>query len=254
MLTRELPLGADEDGGGSVEDPVKEVRVDSVEGIIEDHEGPSKGQSDGDGGRIVFVGVDSGEKAEVLSAVGEVSPKKLVVLLSFVFQLIASLYGNDRPTNPHSLSLLRLLPFTKSNPTSIPISDSEFPKLKSMVKQKDEMCYVGKATKIFFIFIVTVLVVLGLVLGFGLLRRTLQNTHKCSGDSCHSSSPSPLVAFPNPSFTPPSPPNPYPCADPNISNQPSPPNPNPSPSSPPPPVAPNNQPSPVMATPGPVHG
>jgi hypothetical protein len=40
---------------------------------------------------IVFVGVDSGEKAEVHSAVGEVSPKKLVVLLSCVFQLIACL-------------------------------------------------------------------------------------------------------------------------------------------------------------------
>ena len=67
------------------------VGVDSVEGIIEDDEGPSKGQSDGDGGSIVFVGVDSGEKAEVLSAVGEVPPKKLVVLLSCVFQLIACL-------------------------------------------------------------------------------------------------------------------------------------------------------------------
>jgi hypothetical protein len=147
------------------------------------------------------------------------------------------------------------------------------------------MCYVGKATKIF-IFIVTVLVVLGLVLGFQLLRHGIQKTHKCSGDSCHSSSSSPPVAFPNPGFYPPSPPNPNPTPDPIISNQPTPPNPNPSPSPPPPPPPPNpnpnptpsppppdsyppppppppapttvappiNQPSPVMATPGPVHG
>ncbi|KAC3646409.1 hypothetical protein FH972_027201 [Carpinus fangiana] len=140
------------------------------------------------------------------------------------------------------------------NPISIPISDSEFPKLKSLGKKKEELCYVGKATKIFFIFIVTVLVVLGLVMGFGLLRHTLQNTHKCSGDSCHSSSSSPPVAFPNPGFSPPSPPNPYTSLDPNISNQPNPPNPNPSPISPSSPAAPINQPSPVMATPGPAHG
>lgn len=55
------------------------------------------------------------------------------------------------------------------------------------------MCYVGKATKIF-IFIVTVLVVLGLVLGFGFMRHGLQKSHKCSGNSCFS----PPTVFPNP--------------------------------------------------------
>ena len=141
------------------------------------------------------------------------------------------------------------------------------------------MCYVGKATKIF-IFIVTVLVVLGLVLGFGLLRHGLQKTHKCFGDSCQSSSsfyspPAPVVF--SPGFGP-SNPNPNPSPDPS-SNQPSPPNPNPNPSlsppppnfnpilsppptnpnqSPPPPPTmvvppPMNQPSPVPITPGPAH-
>lgn len=143
------------------------------------------------------------------------------------------------------------------------------------------MCYVGKATKIF-IFIVTVLVVLGLVLGFGLLRHGLQKTHKCFGDSCQSSSsfyspPAPVVL--SPGFGPPNPnPNPNPSPD-SSSNQPSPPNPNPNPSlSPPPPNSnpilsppptnpnpsapppptmvvppPMNQPSPVPITPGPAH-
>lgn len=141
------------------------------------------------------------------------------------------------------------------------------------------MCYVGKATKIF-IFIVTVLVVLGLVLGFGLLHHGLQKTHKCFGDSCQSSSsfsspPAPVVL--SPGFGPPNP-NPNPSPDPS-SNQPSPPNPNPNPSlsppppnsnpilsppptnpnpSPPPPPTmvvppPMNQPSPVPVTPGPAH-
>ncbi|CAN6890917.1 unnamed protein product [Brassica oleracea var. botrytis] len=44
------------------------------------------------------------------------------------------------------------------------------------------LCYVGKATKIF-IFIVTVVVVIGLVVGFGIHRR---NSHHCSGDYCSS--------------------------------------------------------------------
>ncbi|XAR68076.1 hypothetical protein NMG60_11003077 [Bertholletia excelsa] len=56
-----------------------------------------------------------------------------------------------------------------------------------------KMCYVGKATKIF-IFVVTVLVATGLVLGFGLLRYHTHQTHKCSADSCPQSSP----VFPNP--------------------------------------------------------
>ncbi|KAF5947368.1 hypothetical protein HYC85_013325 [Camellia sinensis] len=77
------------------------------------------------------------------------------------------------------------------------------------------MCYVGKSTKIF-IFIITVLVVTGLLLGFGLLRRAIHTkSHKCSGDSCHQSS-KPVFPNPNPSPsttitaipTPPSTPNP----------------------------------------------
>ncbi|KHN36565.1 hypothetical protein glysoja_001296 [Glycine soja] len=68
------------------------------------------------------------------------------------------------------------------------------------------MCYVGKATKIF-IFIVTVLVVLGLVLGLGLLRRHHHNTsNKCSDESCII--PSPATTFPNPNFNTPTPPSP----------------------------------------------
>ncbi|XP_044466570.1 protein TRACHEARY ELEMENT DIFFERENTIATION-RELATED 7A [Mangifera indica] len=62
------------------------------------------------------------------------------------------------------------------------------------------MCYVGKATKIF-IFIVTVLVVLGLVFGFGLLRHGIRKSHNCSGDSCHS----PPNLFPNPGSNLPTP-------------------------------------------------
>jgi hypothetical protein len=46
--------------------------VDSVEGIIDGDAGPSKGESDGDGGSI--VGLDSGacvgEEAEILSGAG----------------------------------------------------------------------------------------------------------------------------------------------------------------------------------------
>ncbi|XP_038713369.1 splicing factor 3B subunit 4-like [Tripterygium wilfordii] len=82
------------------------------------------------------------------------------------------------------------------------------------------MCYVGKATKIF-IFIVTVVLVLGLVFGFGLLRHGLHNkSHKCSGDYCNS----PPLILPNPSPNNPSsnspssaqfsPPNPNPPPDP----------------------------------------
>ncbi|KAF6173915.1 hypothetical protein GIB67_039866 [Kingdonia uniflora] len=62
------------------------------------------------------------------------------------------------------------------------------------------MCFVGKATKIF-IFIVTVLVVMGLIVGFGLAKRGLNHkTHKCDGGSCdNDSSPSP------PGLSPPGP-------------------------------------------------
>ncbi|KAL4348098.1 hypothetical protein GQ457_17G005030 [Hibiscus cannabinus] len=128
------------------------------------------------------------------------------------------------------------------------------------------MCYVGKATKIF-IFIVTVLVVSGLVLGFGLLRHG--HSHKCDGDSCR---PPPNV-FPNPISTTNSPPSssynpPSPAIDSNspADQDPTPPpistDPNPPPPQlpPPPPVSstvlpvpPYNQPTPVLAAPGPVH-
>ncbi|XP_038991290.1 uncharacterized protein Os04g0629400-like [Hibiscus syriacus] len=87
-----------------------------------------------------------------------------------------------------------------------------------------KICYVGKATKIF-IFIVTVLVALGLVLGFGLIRHGHKNSHKCSGDSCSSlvfptppppsSSSSPLIGSSNPPPSPTS--NPPPAADPTTS-------------------------------------
>ncbi|KAK9155895.1 hypothetical protein Sjap_003375 [Stephania japonica] len=61
------------------------------------------------------------------------------------------------------------------------------------------MCYVGKATKIF-IFIVTVLVVVGLLMGFGLLRHH-NKAHKCAGGgagdpSCYQ--PPPVVSDPIP--------------------------------------------------------
>ncbi|KAJ6683513.1 hypothetical protein OIU85_007224 [Salix viminalis] len=67
------------------------------------------------------------------------------------------------------------------------------------------MCYIGKATKIF-IFIVTVLVILGFVLGFGLLRHRLHKSHKCSDgdDDCHS----PQLSFPDPTTSGPSGPTP----------------------------------------------
>ncbi|KAL5861295.1 hypothetical protein ACOSQ3_002603 [Xanthoceras sorbifolium] len=136
------------------------------------------------------------------------------------------------------------------------------------------MCYVGKATKIF-IFIVTVLVVLGLVLGFGLLRHTIQKSHKCSGDSCHY--PPTLIPDPsNPGYTQPNPPtspqtgtqltppNPNPSPDPPSSNPPSPPTPpgsgstaQPSPSppdaslTPPPPAPANPSPPPPLTLPPP---
>ncbi|KAL7219007.1 hypothetical protein ACSBR2_012138 [Camellia fascicularis] len=99
------------------------------------------------------------------------------------------------------------------------------------------MCYVGKATKIF-IFIVTVLVVTGLLLGFGLLRHGIGNSHKCSGDpssSCHQSQ----MSFPSPN------PNPNPNPNPSsMFNQP--------PLPPPPPaVVETAAPSPTFSPPSP---
>ena len=116
------------------------------------------------------------------------------------------------------------------------------------------MCYVGKATKIF-IFIVTVLAVTGLVIGFGLLRHSIQKTHKCSGDSCLQP---PSSVYPDPSATPtpfltPNP-NPTPIPNPNPSPNPNPnpsPNPNlnpPPPPPPPPPLSPTTPPPPAQTT------
>ena len=47
-----------------------------------------------------------------------------------------------------------------------------------LITEETTMYYGGKATKIF-IFIVTVLAVTGLVIDFGLLRHSIQKTHKC---------------------------------------------------------------------------
>ena len=121
------------------------------------------------------------------------------------------------------------------------------------------MCYVGKATKIF-IFIVTVLAVTGLVIGFGLLRHSIQKTHKCSGDSClqppssiypdPSATPTPFLT-PNPNPTPipnPNPnPNPNPSPNPNPNPNPSP-NPNLNPPPPPLPLSPTTPPPPAQTT------
>ncbi|CAK9135269.1 unnamed protein product [Ilex paraguariensis] len=130
------------------------------------------------------------------------------------------------------------------------------------------MCYVGKATKIF-IFIITVLVVTGLVLGFGLLRHAVQKSHKCSGDSCRDSSrvfpdPNPVNPFsnpsPNPSSSPslsPPPPPPPPPPNSNPSSNPSPPLPLPPPPPspplpPPPPPVVATAPLPLISPPSPV--
>ncbi|KAG7022883.1 hypothetical protein SDJN02_16619, partial [Cucurbita argyrosperma subsp. argyrosperma] len=108
------------------------------------------------------------------------------------------------------------------------------------------MCYVGKATKIF-IFIVTVLVVLGLVLAFGVFRHSLQKPHKCLGDSCFS----PPTAFPNPNSVPSGsaasnqPQNPPKPPD----SNPNPPPQNPFPASPPPPDVASPPPPATIPTP-----
>ncbi|XP_057954022.1 uncharacterized protein LOC131148324 [Malania oleifera] len=84
-------------------------------------------------------------------------------------------------------------------------------------------CYVGKATKIF-IFLLTAFVVIGLVLGFGLIRHSIRKAHNCSGDSC-----------PQTTTTSPTP-NPIP-----IPSQYPPPNPNPAPNQYPPPYPNSNR-------------
>ncbi|GAV79954.1 hypothetical protein CFOL_v3_23416, partial [Cephalotus follicularis] len=104
-----------------------------------------------------------------------------------------------------------------------------------------KMCYVGKATKIF-IFIVTVLVVLGLVLGFRFMREVIHKSHICSSNSCLSP---PIVFSPNPTITPPGSNQPAPGS---ASTQPSPPN---SPPSSPPFSNPSPPPSPPFFNPSP---
>lgn len=117
------------------------------------------------------------------------------------------------------------------------------------------MCYVGKATKIF-IFIVTVLVVTGLILGFGLLRHHNQKRENdCSGDSCDQNQ------YQNPiGNTPPTPNNPISSLPISTPSQPNTPNPNlppppPSPPDNPTPESPNLAPPPpdtVVSTPPPL--
>lgn len=147
-------------------------------------------------------------------------------------------------------------------------------------KSNNKMCYVGKATKIF-IFIVTALVILGLVLVFGLLRHHLHKSQNCADDSCQS----PNLPFPTPpltvptgltppspmGFSPPSPPDsgstpppspPDTGTTPLLLSPPPPPLPLPPPPLPPPaapvtngaPPPTNNPPSStVLITPGPLH-
>ncbi|KAL6213489.1 hypothetical protein ACLB2K_012936 [Fragaria x ananassa] len=71
------------------------------------------------------------------------------------------------------------------------------PKTEIEVETNPNMCYVGKATKIF-IFVVTILVRVGIVLGFGILSHNLRDkSHKCSDNSCGSSP----LQFPSPTST-----------------------------------------------------
>ncbi|PIA58471.1 hypothetical protein AQUCO_00500423v1 [Aquilegia coerulea] len=93
------------------------------------------------------------------------------------------------------------------------------------------MCYVGKATKIF-IFIVTVVVVIGLILGFGLFRHASEKNQKCSGYSCET--PSTSTSTPPSQFTTP---DPIPATT----------------STAAPPTSFNAPPSPVAISQGPVH-
>lgn len=114
-------------------------------------------------------------------------------------------------------------------------------------KNNKRMCYVGKATKIF-IFIVTVLVVLGLVLGLGILSRHHRHNNtlnKCSDGSCFHQSP----PFTDPNFNPPTPPSsiPPPPTSPTVpvTNSP-PPVTNPTPPPPPSDTDPSSPPPPPM--------
>ncbi|KAB5548367.1 hypothetical protein DKX38_011773 [Salix brachista] len=123
------------------------------------------------------------------------------------------------------------------------------------------MCYVGKATKIF-IFIATVLVILGLALFFSLLSHH-QKSQNCADDSCRH----PQLSFPTPPTVPPgpTPPSPmgfYPPSPPDSgstppppdtgTNQPPPPPPDTGANQPPPPdTGTNQQPPPTLLLPPP---
>lgn len=115
------------------------------------------------------------------------------------------------------------------------------------------MCYVGKATKIF-IFIITVLVITGLILGFSLLKHHDKNknksgNNKCENDeSCSQAQLQPPIQIPgsggsSPLITPPL--NPV-LSPPPIITSPG--------NAPPPPIVanPNNAPPPPTATPTPL--
>ncbi|XP_047339841.1 pollen-specific leucine-rich repeat extensin-like protein 3 [Impatiens glandulifera] len=99
------------------------------------------------------------------------------------------------------------------------------------------MCYVGKATKIF-IFIVTVLLVTGLVLGFGILRH---HHYKHGSNSMVFPNPTASSPPPNP-ITPPHPPLESPTTP--VQDISSPP--------PPPPTVPVEAPPPTFSPPSPV--
>ncbi|KAL6504691.1 hypothetical protein OROHE_023449 [Orobanche hederae] len=125
------------------------------------------------------------------------------------------------------------------------------------------MCYVGKATKIF-VFIVAILVITGLVLGFTLLRHhgIRKKSNNCDSDSCDEtapivfpapdSNPSSTSATPNPSgsLNPPPPPSDSSNWSPSVPDL----SPPPALSSPPPPSIPAAHPLPpaVAAAPPPV--
>ncbi|KAJ6289340.1 hypothetical protein OIU76_025202 [Salix suchowensis] len=105
------------------------------------------------------------------------------------------------------------------------------------------MCYVGKATKIF-IFIATVLVILGLALFFSLLSHH-HKSQNCADDSCRHpqlSFPTPPTVTPGP--TPPSPMGFYPPSPPDSGSTPPPPDTGTNQPPPPPPDTGANQPPP----------
>ncbi|KAI4384984.1 hypothetical protein MLD38_003061 [Melastoma candidum] len=119
------------------------------------------------------------------------------------------------------------------------------------------LCYVGKATKIF-IFIVTAVVVLALVLGFGPLRHSLSHHRQHSSPKCSSSSSGECDSVPSPAIVV-SPPaasgysyNPTPSIPRSSGSTQSPPTPITSPISYPPPQPPPSLPQPSSSPPIPA--